>query len=194
MSKKTPAKGKTDSNMNPLDILIVVVFGYEMVLGFFRGFMREITAITGVICGFYCAYTWYPQGAKFLSRWLSDPGYLKIFGFLIIFFGIYSLAWLIGILIRRMGGDTFEKWTDRISGLVFSAVKSILILSILLAVLVAFLPKNAPVLRNSALAPAVTPISAKLVSIIPNEMKKEFAEKFTHLRESWENPGKQSEK
>ncbi|MEZ4529087.1 MAG: CvpA family protein [Desulfobacterales bacterium] len=132
--------------------------------------------------------------AKFLSRWLSDPAYLKIFGFLIIFFAVYSLAGLIGILIRRLAGQAFEKWTDRISGLFFSAVKSTLIVSILLAVLVAFLPKNAPVLKNSALAPGVTLLSAKLVNIIPNEMKKEFAGKIIHLRESWDAPGKQSEK
>lgn len=62
------------------------------------------------------------------------------------------------------------------------------------AVLVAFLSKNAPVLKNSAPAPGLTLLSEKMVSIIPNEMKKNFAEKLTHLRESWENPGKQSEK
>ncbi|MGE0087802.1 MAG: CvpA family protein [Desulfococcaceae bacterium] len=180
--------------MNPLDILIVIIFVYSMLLGFFRGFIREITAIAGVIGGFYCAYTWYPEGARFLSRWLSDPGYLRILGFLLIFSVIYSLAWLIGILIRRLAMDAFGKWPDRISGVLFSIVKSTLIVSILLAVLVAFLPKNAPVLKNSALAPGVTLLSEKMVSIIPNEMKKEFAEKLTHLRENWENPGTQTEK
>ncbi len=180
--------------MNALDIFIIIVFVYGILLGFFRGFIREITSIAGVIGGFYCAYTWYPEGAKFLSRWLSDPGYLKILGFLLIFFAVYFLSWLIGIIIRRLAMDAFGKWPDRISGVLFSAVKSTLIVSILLAVLVAFLPKNAPVLKNSALAPGVTLLSAKMVSIIPNEMKKEFAEKFKHLRESWENPGTQTEK
>jgi len=180
--------------MSLLDILIIIIFAYSMLLGFFRGFIREITAIAGVIGGFYCAYTWYPEGVKFLSRWLSDPNYLRIFGFLLIFFAVYTLAWLIGILIRRLAMEAFGKWPDRISGVVFSTVKSILLVSILLAVLVAFLPKSAPVLKNSALAPDVTLLSEKMVSIIPNEMKREFAEKIKHLRETWENTGKQSEK
>jgi membrane protein required for colicin V production len=65
-------------------------------------------------------------------------------------------------------------------------VKAILIVSVLLIALTAFLPKNAPVMTHSRIAPHVSATSEKLVAAVPLEMREEFRDKIKALKESWE--------
>ncbi|MEE4358200.1 MAG: CvpA family protein [Desulfococcaceae bacterium] len=170
--------------MNPLDILLILIFSYCTVLGFFRGFIREITAIAGTAGGFFCACLNYKRGAAFLSRWFSDPAYMNILSFFIIFFIVYTFAWLLGILIKKQNKSAFGKNFDRFSGVFAGALKSLLIASVLLIVLVAFLRTGSPVLKNSALRSHISLFSEKITGIIPGEMKKKYTEKAEFLQKN----------
>ena len=79
--------------MNLFDIGILVILGFCLIRGGFRGLIKEMSAIIGVFGGFYGAYTYYPLVAKLLSRWMSDAGYSNILAFLIIFAIIQSGYW-----------------------------------------------------------------------------------------------------
>jgi uncharacterized membrane protein required for colicin V production len=59
--------------------------------------------------------------------------------------------------------------------------------SVLLVPLTTFLPQKSPVIRDSLLAPYVSIISAKMVAIVPTEMKKKFGDNVNALREAWKN-------
>ncbi len=172
--------------MNPLDIVIAVVLGFCFVRGLFRGLIKELSSIVGVFGGFYAAYTYYSLFATPLSRWISNSAYLNILSFLVIFcvmfFGISSL----GHVIRYILKSASLGWLDRICGTGFGGIKGILIVSVLLLALTTFLPKNAPIIKDSLLAPHVTTISAKLAKIVPKDMRQQFSGKFDGLKEAWE--------
>ena len=71
--------------MNTFDIAIIVIFGFCMIRGFFRGLIKELSSIIGVLGGFYAAYTYYMQVAIPLSGWIQNDSYRNILSFLIIF-------------------------------------------------------------------------------------------------------------
>ena len=71
--------------MNPFDILIIIILGYCLVRGLFRGLVKEVSSIVGVFGGFYTAYLYYEGVVKWLSRFIADTAYLNILSFLIIF-------------------------------------------------------------------------------------------------------------
>jgi membrane protein required for colicin V production len=171
--------------VNFFDIVVIIILGFSAVRGVFRGLIKELSSIIGVLGGFYFAYSYYMVLAKPLSRWISNQGYLNILSFLIIFCGILIIISILGVVIKYVLNIAFLGWVDRICGGGFGITKGILITSVLLITLTAFLPKNVPVIKDSMLAPHVTLISEKMAKVVSRDMKKEFSAKITELKKVW---------
>ena len=71
--------------MNPFDMLAIVILAFCVIRGVFRGLVKELSSVVGVLAGFYAAYTYYMQVSTFLSRWMTNTAYVNILSFLIIF-------------------------------------------------------------------------------------------------------------
>ena len=171
--------------MNPFDILIVVILGYSLVRGLFRGLVKEISSIIGVFGGFYAAYTYYAVLAKVLAGLIHDVSYLNILSFLIVFCCVLIIVSVLGIIIKYLLNIAFLGWVDRISGLVFGGIKAILIVSVLFISLTAFLPKGSSFIKDSVLAPHVAWVSEKMAKVVSKQMKEEFMTKLGGLKKSW---------
>jgi len=174
--------------MNPFDIIIVVILGYSLVRGIFRGLVKEVSSIIGVLGGFYAAFTYYTILTKFLSGLIKETAYLNILSFLIIFCGVLIIVGILGVFIKYLLNIAFLGWVDRIGGVGFGLVKGILIASILFITLTAFLPKGSAFLKNSMLAPHVSWVSEKMAKVISKEMKQDFMAKLEELKKAWKIP------
>jgi membrane protein required for colicin V production len=174
--------------MNPFDIIIVVILGYSLVRGIFRGLVKEVSSIIGVLGGFYAAFTYYTTLAKLLSGLIKEPAYLNILSFLIIFCSVLIVVSILGVIIKYLLNIAFLGWVDRIGGVGFSLVKGILIVSILFITLTAFLPKGSAFLKNSMLAPHVSWVSEKMAKVVSKEMKQDFVAKLGELKKAWKIP------
>ena len=174
--------------MNPFDILIVVILGYCLVRGLFRGLVKELSSIIGVLGGFYAAYSYYTVVAQWLSRLISNTAYLHILSFLIIFCFVLIIINILGIIIKYLLDIAFLGWVDRIFGVIFGFSKGVLIVSILFIILTTFLPKGAPVIKDSLLAPQVIWVSESMAKVISKEMKQEFSDKLGELKKAWKIP------
>jgi len=172
--------------MNFFDIVVIIILAVSVIGGVFRGLIKELSSIIGVLGGFYGAYSYYMVLAKPLARWVSNPAYLNILSFLIIFCGILIIISILGVIIKYILNIAFLGWVDRICGAGFGIIKGILIASVLLITLTAFLPKNAPVIKNSMLAPYVTLISEKMAKVVSKDMKHKFSAKIRELKKVWE--------
>ena len=171
--------------MNLFDIIVIVILGYCLIRGIFRGLVKELSSIIGVFGGFYAAYTYYPVLAKPLSKWIANAGYLNILSFLIIFCGVFIIISILGVIINYLLKIAFLGWLDRILGSVFGAMKGILIVSVLLIAFTAFLPKGTPVIKDSLLSPYVTLISEKVAKVVSKDMKHAFSAKIATIKKAW---------
>lgn len=174
--------------MNPFDILIIVILGYSLVRGLFRGMVKEISSIIGVFGGFYAAYTYYMVLAKLLSGLIHDVSYLNILSFLIIFCCVLIIVSVLGVIIKYLLNIAFLGWVDRIGGLVFGIIKAILIVSVLFISLTAFLPKGSSFIKNSVLAPHVAWVSETMAKVVSKQMKQDFMTKLGEFKKSWKIP------
>jgi membrane protein required for colicin V production len=172
--------------MNFFDIIIIIILSFCVIRGVFRGLIKELSSIIGVLGGFYAAYSYYMVLAKPLSRWISNTAYLNILSFLIIFCGILIIISILGVLIKYVLKIAFLGWVDRICGAGFGIIKGILIASVLLITLTSFLPRNAPVVKNSFLAPHVTMVSEKMAKVVSSDMKQKFVAKIASLKKAWQ--------
>ncbi|MEA1947914.1 MAG: CvpA family protein [Thermodesulfobacteriota bacterium] len=171
--------------MNFFDIIVIVILSYCLIRGVFRGLIKELSSIIGVLGGFYAAFTYYMLVAKPLSKWITNTGYLNILSFLIIFCGVFIIISILGVIINYLLKIAFLSWLDRILGSVFGAMKGILIVSVLLIALTAFLPKGTPVIKDSLLSPYVTLVSEEIAKVVSNDMKHAFSAKIETIKRAW---------
>jgi membrane protein required for colicin V production len=173
--------------MNLLDYILIVMCAYCLIRGFFRGLVGELSAIIGVVAGFYGAYTYYPNIARHLERWISHPVYLKIISFLLLFIGICLVVAIAAALIKYLMNITLLGWANRTGGAVFGIIKSVIIALILILMLTAFLPGNTPVVRQSLIARHLMRFSATLAHLTSKEMKTTFSAKMKELNQTWKH-------
>ena len=173
--------------MNPFDILVIVIMAYGVIRGIFRGLVRELASIVGVLGGFYAAYTYYPHIAKLISPWITNPAYLNIVSYMVLFLAVVVIVGILAVVIKYLLNIAYLGWVDRVSGALFGGVKAALIVSVLFIVLTAFLPKGAPIIKDAASSPIVASVSEVLAKVISKDMKSNFTQKIKALRTSWQN-------
>ncbi len=171
--------------MNPFDIVTIIILGYSLIRGLFRGLVKEMASIVGVLGGFYAAYTYYMVLGRLLSRLIKNTAYLNILSFLIIFCAVLIAVSVLGVIIKYLLNIAFLGWVDRIGGVVFGAVKAMLIVCILFITLTAFLPRGTPLIKNSVLAPHVSWVSENMAKVVSREMKLDFMSKLRDLKQAW---------
>lgn len=174
--------------MNPFDTIIIIILGYCLIRGFFRGLIKEISSIIGVLGGFYVGHMYYLEIARPLSAWISNPAYAKILGFMLLFCGVFIFVSIIGVIIKYLMNIAFLGWVDRICGVLFGIAKGVLITSVLLMILTTFLPKGTPMIKDSLLAPQVSRVSEIMAQLVSKEMKQEFSTKIMELKKIWNLP------
>lgn len=173
--------------MNLLDIVLIAILAFCLIRGIFRGLIKELSSIVGVLGGLYAAYTYYGLLAKALSRWITNVDYLYIISCLIIFAVVYLVVSVIGIMIKYFMNIVFLGWTDRLCGAFFGAVKGILIAAVLILILTTFLPKNSAILKDSFAARHMMKVSATMAKVASKEMKAMFGPKMKELNKTWKS-------
>lgn len=171
--------------MNALDYTLIAVFGYCLGRGVFRGLVKELSSIIGVLGGFYAAYSYYPLVAKPLANWITNTGYLYIISFLVLFISIYLVVSFTGVVIKHLMNIAFLGWADRVCGALFGSLKGLLVISIMVLMLTAFLPRNTTILQRSIVTQNMMNFSAAFVKVVPEDMKKGFRAKMKELKKTW---------
>ena len=174
--------------MNPFDIVVIVILAYGLIRGVFRGLVREISSIIGVLDGFYAAYTYYPRVAQLIAPWIADSGYRNILGFLLIFSAIVIVVAILAVVIKYLLNIAYLGWIDRLTGAVFGFAKGVLVCCVIFIVLTAFLPKGAPLIKKSTLAPYGARASEIMAGVLSQDMKNKFLVKIKELQKYWAHP------
>ena len=172
--------------MNPFDILMVTILSYGVIRGVFRGLVRELASIVGVLGGFYAAYTYYPHVAKLISPWVTNLAYRNILSYLVLFSVVVIIVGILAVVIKYLLNIAYLGWVDRVCGALFGGVKSILVICVFFIVLTAFLPKGSPFIKNSVLSPHVATVSEVMAKVLSKDMKSNFFMKIKDFRKSWQ--------
>ena len=176
--------------MNLLDVAFALILGFCLVRGIFRGLIKELTSIVGVLAGFYFAYRYYPQMAKFLGHWIHGPSYANILAFILLFAGVIIVIGTLGAVIKYLMNIAYMGWVDRLSGAMVGAIKGVLIVAILIAILTAFLPTKSNLLSDSIFVRHLSAVSALMVRAGSADMKHLFNTQLKELKETWQRIGK----
>jgi membrane protein required for colicin V production len=179
--------------MNGLDITILTLIGISVAFGLYRGLVREIFSLLAIIIGFLVAAWYYPLTAAFIQRWLADPTLAGFLGFVITFIGTALVIGLIGRLLRHFLKHAHLDLEDRFLGGVFGFIKGLFVSTVLVMILLAFMPPAHPFVAQSKTIPYFVRLAAVVRAAIPEELKDRVEKNKSGLLEYWKEQNKGAE-
>jgi len=171
--------------MNIFDIVIIIIIAFCLIRGLFKGLIGEISGIIGVVAGFYGAYTYYPILAPYAEPWIGSAAIRNLLAFFLLFCAILILVSLMALLIHKLLKLIFLGWVDRTFGLVFGAVKGVLLVSVLFIMITTFFPKHSSILADSKFSPYVGAVSKTLTVFVSKNNRKDFLKKLEGIQKIW---------
>lgn len=141
--------------MNLLDVLIIACLAFLIVRGIFRGFVREVGSLAGIILGIWAAYLYHPDVTVFLKSFLPAWKYLSLISVVLIIVIVLVFcnvaAWLLHKFIKKV----FLGWADRTLGAGLALLKGVVIIYFAIVLMTFFVPSKSSFIADSKLAPAI---------------------------------------
>lgn len=141
--------------MNALDYAWLAVLALSVLLGLWRGVIREMFSLAGWVAAFAAAMTFAGGAAAALPATLATPTVRTVLAFAVIFLAVLLVLSIAGMLVARLFHAAGLGLPDRILGAVFGFARGALIL-LVVVLAAAFTPlPTEPLWRESALTPAL---------------------------------------
>ena len=160
--------------MNILDIFILCTMVFFLVKGIFRGFLREIASLAGVVLGIVLGSRFQPQVTDLLKAHVPDSHYLPVVSFVLIFALVLVAANLLGYSLSRLFRKVFLGWVDRGLGVGLALTKGVILTYLIIVLLTFFLPAKAPLVANSRLAPLIIASYQSMIGLISPEQHEKW--------------------
>ncbi len=117
-----------------LDILVIAFVAISILVGIFRGFVKEVLSLTSWVVAAFIAYRYGETAATYLSPYIKEPmlalGAAYVAVFLVALIGLSIVSYMISRLFSATGISAI----DRSVGSVFGAVRAAVILGVLILI------------------------------------------------------------
>ena len=137
------------SQFNAFDLLILVTLGFSLLIGFTRGFVRELFGLGAWIGSVLVAKQDFQWPKTFFSQWIKDPFIIQAAGF----FSVFCLTLVVFLCLAQwlslMVQKSFARTVDQSLGLVFGFARGVfLICATYLGALILFPSEKLPIIVN----------------------------------------------
>jgi membrane protein required for colicin V production len=163
--------------MNYLDVIIIVLLGLSVLHGLRKGLIVELATLAALFAGLFAGYYFSDFVAGLLGNAFDYQGkYIEIISFAIVFLTVVVLVHLLARIIERAVKAVSLGFLNKLLGAVFSLLKAVFILSILIYFLNRF-DENAGVIKpETRQASVLFPIVEKIAPAVIPKMQEKFIE------------------
>jgi membrane protein required for colicin V production len=156
--------------MNGADWVIVAILAVSVLVGFWRGLVREAIALAVWVAAIAAAIMFGAEVAGLYANWITLPSARIALGYATVFVLVLVLGGLAGWLVGRLVQGTGLGGTDRVLGLGFGLLRGGLMVAALLLVLGYTPLPNDPWWQRSQLIARFQPLVDWLRERIPDTL------------------------
>jgi membrane protein required for colicin V production len=122
--------------MNWIDAVIVIILILSLITGFTNGFVKEVASVAALILGIWGAIKFSAFTAALLYDYFDMTGrYVGLTAFIITFLMIVIVIHFIGIMVDKLLHTISLGFINRLFGIVFSFIKTVLVMSVFFVIL-----------------------------------------------------------
>ena len=166
--------------MNTFDIVVICVVGLLTALGLWKGMVRQLVTLAGVIAGYIVAIKLYEPVSTLLPN--IHPGTAKVISFLALFIACIIASWIIGWIVEKIVKISGLGLLNRIGGGLLGFLKAYLIVSVAVMILIAFLPTDNGLFKNSLTLKYILPGANVIKNIISPNVKTKYDDKVEKVK------------
>lgn len=149
--------------MNFWDITFLIIIAIFTVKGYFKGLIWEVLRIAGLVIAYLFSHQFYGYFEKVLLFFGFSPSMSKLFGYFLLFITIFVAIVVISYMLKKFFRVIKMGWVDRLGGAGFGLLKSTVILSLLLNVVISIVPMTSGFYKTMV----NSPVSSKIIALNP---------------------------
>lgn len=152
---------------NWLDYTFLGLIACSTLLSLTRGLVRELCSLLNWMTAIWLGFCWAQPAAAKLPEGIHSPSFRLLLGFTVIFMLILLSGAMLGWLFSQLVARTGMGGTDRLLGLVFGALRGILIVTLVLLLAELTPLPDESWWHASVLIPFFQPLEQWLTDILP---------------------------
>lgn len=169
-----------------VDLLFLVIVLYTVLIGFLKGFFKELISIAFFIVGLVFAIRYWRNLSSTIRPILEIGIVCDFLSFLLILIAFMILGSFIAFIVKKLLIKGPIKFLDRIAGLVFGGIKGIFIVLLLIIISIAYLP-HLKLIEKSTFAFYSLDITDFLAKIFPSEIYNKYKENLNKFMVGGDN-------
>jgi membrane protein required for colicin V production len=167
-------------DFNIFDAVVISITLILAIKGYFAGIIKEIAGLVGIGAGLFLGSTYYKSAGVYINDSLfkiPNESAINVVGFVAVFVITWLVAILVGMIFSKILQVAKLGILDRIGGVVFSAGKFFVIVSVIVTmlsqieVLKSSLEKYQ---KNSIMWPIMDKVGQTLIHIKPEDVQKQI--------------------
>ena len=179
--------------MSLLDILLVLILGSSVLLGFMTGFAKVGIGFIATICGILFGFWFYAMPAAWFHGFITSTTICNVLGFVVVFLAFELVGALIAKIVSKLLKWTGLSFFDRLLGAAFGFVRGSLVAVGFVAILMAFSPRPVPNwMVDAKLLPYAVDASNLLAAMAPRALTDGFHSALVEIRKDWDEQVKKS--
>ena len=157
--------------MSIVDIAIIAIIVVSLIIGLFRGFVREFLSLVSWGVALWAAYVYAQPGSEYLESYIDQQPVRIVDAFVVIFVVVLIAASFLGYLLGRLLSISGVTGVDRSLGMLFGVGRGVIIVSILILASVFMDMTTHPMWEKSLLVDYFNPLADILRSLMPQGLE-----------------------
>jgi membrane protein required for colicin V production len=164
-------------DFNVFDVIVISITLILAIKGFMSGIIKELAGIAGIIGGVFLGSMFYAKAGEYINASIMkipNESAINVVGFVAVFMLTWVIAVLIGMMLSKILKVAQLGILDKIGGVIFSAGKFFLIVSIIVTMLsqIEAFSSLKKYQKNSLMWPIMNKVGQYLIHIKPEDIQK----------------------